>query len=419
MQSFTDFLGSTGRIEIRCQPSLLRWIKIYVDQMKRDSINSQAMNDFLLSLGSKYPPWEVKQARQALQLYSYYRARNGLPQAEPSAAPPAEKKRSPKIVPAEWNLIEDEFIRIVRLKHLSLKTEKSYLAWILRFKSYVHSKPCGALSEQDVKNFLSFLAVEKKISAATQRLAFNAVLFLYRNLLSVAINELETVVPARLPRRLPVVLTSEEIRKILAGLNGTCRIMAALIYGGGLRLQECISLRVKDVDFERGCLSIRAGKGGKDRETVLPESLVAELRKHLAAVKELYDRDRRKGLPGVPLPGALGSKYTSASKGWSWFWVFPSASLAIDPRTRAVLRYHIYPTTLQKAFRDAVRVSGITKRASVHTLRHSFATHLIEKGYDIRTIQELLGHSDVSTTMIYTHVATRNKLGVTSPADSL
>jgi site-specific recombinase XerD len=184
-------------------------------------------------------------------------------------------------------------------------------------------------------------------------------------------------------------------------------------------LQECISLRVKDVDFERGCLAIRAGKGGKDRETVLPVGLVAELRQHLAQVRDLYDRDRRKGMPGVPLPGALENKYTSASREWGWFWVFPSASLAIDPRTRAVLRYHVYPTTLQKAFRDAVRASGVAKRASVHTLRHSFATHLIEKGYDIRTIQELLGHSDVSTTMIYTHVATRNKLGVASPADSL
>jgi integron integrase len=419
MQSFRDFLGSTGGIEIRRQPSLLRWVKIYVAQAKRESINSQAMNDFLVSLSSKCPPWEVNQARRALQLYSYYRARNGLPKEDSSAAARTEKKSYPKSIPASWDLLEDEFIRIVRLKHLSLKTEKSYLSWILRFKSYIQSKPCHAVSEQDLKNFLSFLAVERKVSAATQRLAFNALLFLYRNILAVTINELGTVVPARIPRRLPVVLTSDELKKIFAGLNGTCRTMAALIYGGGLRLQECLSLRVKDVDFERGCLSIRAGKGGKDRETVLPESLVAELRQHLAGVKDLYDRDRRKGLPGVSLPGALENKYTSASKEWGWFWVFPSASLAIDPRTRAVLRYHVYPTTLQKAFRDAVRASGVTKRASVHTLRHSFATHLIEKGYDIRTIQELLGHSDVSTTMIYTHVATRNKLGVTSPADSL
>ena len=275
------------------------------------------------------------------------------------------------------------------------------------------------LSEQDLKNFLSFLAVDRKVSAATQRLAFNALLFLYRNILSVAISELATVVPSRVPRRLPVVLTGDEIRKIFEGLNGTFRLMAALIYGGGLRLQECLSLRVKDVDFGRGCLTIRAGKGGKDRETVLPESLVGELKLHLIKVKDLYDRDRRKGMPGVPLSGALESKYASASREWSWFWVFPSKSLSIDPRTRAVLRYHLYPTTLQKAFRDAVRTSGVTKQATIHTLRHSFATHLIEKGYDIRTIQELLGHSDVSTTMIYTHVATRNKLGVASPADSL
>jgi hypothetical protein len=181
MQSFKDFLGSTGRIEIHRQPSFLQWIKIYVAQMRRESINSQAMNAFLLSLSSKYPPWQVNQARHALQLYTYYRARNGLPKADASPVPRNEKKAFRRIVPVSWNLLEDEFIRIVRLKHLSPKTEKSYLSWILRFKSYVQSKPCDALAEQDVKNFLSFLAVEKRVSAATQRLAFNALLFLCRN----------------------------------------------------------------------------------------------------------------------------------------------------------------------------------------------------------------------------------------------
>lgn len=195
--------------------------------------------------------------------------------------------------------------------------------------------------------------------------------------------------------------------------------MASLIYGGGLRLQECLSLRIKDIDFLRNCLSIRAGKGNKDRETVLPEKLCEKLKRHLVHVRAVYEKDRKESIAGVSMPGALDKKYGNASTEWSWFWVFPSVTLAIDPFTHVVRRFHVYPTTLQKAFRQAVQEAGITKRASIHTLRHSFATHLIERGYDIRTIQELLGHSEVSTTMIYTHVATKNKLGVISPMDAL
>jgi integron integrase len=216
-----------------------------------------------------------------------------------------------------------------------------------------------------------------------------------------------------------VVLTKEEIRCVFGQLSGVHCLIATVLYGGGLRLEECLSLRVKDVDFARGCLVIRAGKGGKDRETLLPERVTTELRRHLGRVRALYDRDRRRDLPEVWVPEALDRKYSGAGKEWPWFWVFPSSKLSIDPESGVVRRYHLYPSTVQKAFHRAVSRAGLAKRATVHTLRHSFATHLVEKGYDIRTIQELLGHADVSTTMIYTHVATKNKLGVASPMDSL
>jgi integron integrase len=215
------------------------------------------------------------------------------------------------------------------------------------------------------------------------------------------------------------VLTKEELREVFRHLSGTNRLIAAVIYGGGLRLEECLCLRVKDVDFARNCLVIRAGKGDKDRETVLGERVADELKRHLACVRGLYERDRRRSLAGVWIPEALARKYSIAASEWAWFWVFPSSKLSIDPVSGVVRRYHLYPSTVQKAFHQAVNRAGLVKQATVHTLRHSFATHLVEKGYDIRTIQELLGHADVSTTMIYTHVATKNKLGVTSPLDCL
>lgn len=307
----------------------------------------------------------------------------------------------------------------MRIRHYSFKTEKAYLSWIRRFGSYVHEKKPADLRGEDLRSFLSYLAVEQKVASATQKLAFNALLFLYRNVLDVEIKGLATVVPSHVPRRLPVVLTAEEVRKVLGCMTGNTQLMATLIYGGGLRLQECLSLRIKDLDFSRNCLTIRGGKGDKDRQTVLPDKICNSLRRHLGEVREIFDKDRRERVAGVVLPGALERKFPGASTEWGWFWVFPSSGLSVDPVSRVVRRFHTYPSTLQRAFRLAVLSSGIAKGATIHTLRHSFATHLIEKGYDIRTVQELLGHSDVSTTMIYTHVATKNKIGVTSPADAL
>ena len=332
-------------------------------------------------------------------------------QQPPVSRPPQPQPRLPRAQsPAlTWAAVEDRVIQRMRLMHLSYRTEKSYLSWLLRFRSFVREKNCCALTEQDLKDFLSFLAVERKVAGATQKLAFNALLFFYRYVLDVEIGGLSTVVRSRIGRRLPVVLSREEIRRVFSHLEGTHLLMATIIYGSGMRLQECLSLRVKDVDFSRNCLTIRGGKGNKDRETVLSEKVGDGLRRHLETVRALFDKDRMRSVAGVSLPGALERKYQKAGEEWGWFWVFPSANLCIDPLTREVRRYHVYTTTLQKAFRQAVREAGITKQATIHTLRHSFATHLIEKGYDIRTIQELLGHSDVSTTMIYTHVATQEQ----------
>jgi len=307
----------------------------------------------------------------------------------------------------------------MRLEHLSLRTEKTYHAWVVRFLAFSWQRSKSGPTPENFKCFLAHLAVDRKVAAATQKQAFNALLYLFRRILNIPIEGLECVARARTGKRLPVILTVEEVKKILGCMQGTDQLMATIIYGGGLRLEECLSLRIKDVDFDRNCFTIRHGKGNKDRETVLPENLVNRLKTQLERVRRLYDKDRREGVPGVWLPGALGEKFSGAATEWGWFWVFPSEKLSIDPRTTTVRRYHVYPSSFQRAFKMAVARSGVVKTATVHTLRHSFATHLIEKGYDIRTIQELLGHSDVSTTMIYTHVATRNKLGVTSPADAL
>jgi integron integrase len=415
MDTFEAFLRGRGKIDDVHLPYYLKWVQMYENFLHSQSSETpivELVERFLTFLEKRYEPWKVKQARYALQLYLYYRSRG-------KALMPTRKQAPLPMGPKDWKSMEGTIVRLMRLQHYSLRTEKSYVSWILRFKSFLHGAEPGGIKEQDLRNFLSYLAVERKVAAATQKLAFNALLFLYRNVLGVEIKGLATVVPSNVPRKLPVVLTTEELREVLCKMSGTSHLMATLIYGGGLRLQECLSLRVKDVDFSRNCLTVRAGKGNKDRQTVLPERVCETLRCHLESVRALFDKDREEGVAGVVLPGALDRKFPAASIEWSWFWVFPSSSLSVDPLTKVVRRFHVYPTTLQRAFRLAVMASGITKRATVHSLRHSFATHLIENGYDIRTIQELLGHSDLSTTMIYTHVASRNKLGVSSPADAL
>jgi integron integrase len=278
-------------------------------------------------------------------------------------------------------------------------------------------KDPARIDSADVKRFLSHLAVERKVAASTQNQAFNGLLFLFRHVLDREFAIADTV-RAKAKRRLPVVLKRQEVQRIFEHLDGFHLLMARLIYGCGLRVQECISLRVKDIDFKQSGLTVRSGKGDKDRLTVLPESVKNDLLAHLIEIQKIYEGDTaRAEIDGVWLPNALERKYPKAGKEWGWFWVFPARDLSVDPRSGKVRRHHLHVSGLQRQFKNAVRAAGVIPNASVHSLRHSFATHLLEKGYDIRTIQELLGHSNLQTTMIYTHVAGKNILGVISPLD--
>ncbi|OCC16385.1 Integron integrase [Dissulfuribacter thermophilus] len=305
----------------------------------------------------------------------------------------------------------------MRLKRRSYRTEQAYLAWIDRFKLF-SKKPVDEISGTDVQDFLTYLVVEKRIAGSTQNQALHALVFLFRHVLDREIEPYIDAVRAKERRRLPVVLTKTEVQLVLNNLKGVYGLIGRIMYGGGLRLNEAIRLRVKDIDEERRIINVREGKGGKDRITLLPEAILEDLKSHLKTVKKLYKSDRQNSIAGVKMPDALERKYPEAGKEWAWFWIFPSQRLSVDPLSLVIRRHHINPTGVQRSFKQALKSSGITKNATVHTLRHSFATHLLEDGYDIRTVQELLGHKSVQTTMIYTHVAKKNILGVRSPLDN-
>lgn len=307
----------------------------------------------------------------------------------------------------------------MRLRHFSPRTEAAYVDWIRRFVRFhgtVHPSELGA---RHVRDYLRHLAVERQVAASTQSQARAALLFLYRDVLDQPLEELGDIPRARAPVRIPVVLTAAEVGAVLEGLTGVYRLIGILLYGGGMRLMECLSTRIKDVDLERRELRLRRGKGAKDRVTVIPEAAVALLRRHLESVRAVHVRDVASGSGRVALPYALGGKYPNAGRSWPWQWLFPARRHHRDHASGERRRHHIGPSAMQRAMADAVRASGISKRASCHTLRHSFATHLLESGQDIQTVQELLGHRDVSTTMMYTHVLNHGRLGVRSPADSL
>ena len=304
-----------------------------------------------------------------------------------------------------------------RRRRLSLATERSYRGWILRFVRFHHRRHPRELGAAEIADFLSHLAVERRVSASTQNQALAALLFLYRTVLDVELGELPPATRARRPRRLPVVLSRDEARRLLAALDGVERLVAMLLYGGGLRLREALRLRVQDVDFERHELLVRRPKGGRDRRTMLPGSAVEPLRRQLDRARRLHRQDLARGLGRVELPDALARKLPGASSDWRWQWVFPSPKFSRHPRTGETGRHHLHPDRIQRAVRAAARAIDLSKRVTCHVLRHSFATHLLESGYDIRTVQELLGHRQVTTTMVYTHVLNKGGLGVRSPLD--
>lgn len=307
----------------------------------------------------------------------------------------------------------------IRLKHYSIRTEQAYVDWIKRFILHFGKRHPRDLGAGEVEQFLTHLAVAGNVAASTQNQAKSALLFLYREVLETELPWLDNVERARAPKRLPVVLTHDEMHAVLSRLSGTHWLIASLLYGAGLRIMEALRLRVKDVDFARREILVRDGKGFKDRVTMLPAALAAPLAEHLKRVKVLHEQDLAAGRGAVYLPYALERKYPGAARDWAWQYVFPSANLSVDPRTGIERRHHLQDQAVQRAMRQAVRDAGLTKPATPHTLRHSFATHLLEGGYDIRTVQELLGHSDVRTTMIYTHVLNRGGHGVTSPLDRM
>jgi integron integrase len=313
----------------------------------------------------------------------------------------------------------DQLSDRIRFKHYSIRTEQAYCGWVRRFILFHNKRHPREMGAHEVEAFLTHLAVAGRVSASTQNQAKSALLFLYKEVLETELPWLDDVESAKASKRLPVVLTPEEVQRLLVLIEGTAGLILRLLYGTGMRIMECLRLRVKDVDFARGEILVREGKGFKDRVTMLPNTLAAPLKSHLARVKALHDEDLAAGCGEVYLPWALARKYPHAACEWAWQYVFVAARRSVDPRSGAVRRHHVEAQSIQRTMRNALRHAGISKPATPHTMRHSFATCLLESGYDIRTVQELLGHSDVATTMIYTHVLNRGGRGVRSPLDAL
>ena len=419
---FETFLSKLGTIPENKTKFYLHWVRKFLKSCnyQLENINTQHVSQYLDSLDAdeKIADWQVKQAADAVILYVEKYLKRSLQQITCSAKDSKERSIRQKGSLA-WGQTLEEARNGIRLRHYSLSTEKTYLGWIARFKTFMQDRDPHLLEPNDMKKYLTHLAVHGRVSASTQNQAFNALLFLYRHILHIEVDDLTSVVRAKRKVNLPTVLSRNEVKNLLSFLDGAYLLMAQLMYGCGLRLMECLRLRIKDVDLENDLLMVRSGKGEKDRALIIPERIKGELSKHVASVKEIHDHDVKMGYGEVSLPDALEKKYPSALKEWGWQWVFPAEKLSVDPRTGKVMRWHIHPAAIQHAVKEAVRKAEVPKMASCHTLRHSFATHLLEAGHNIRTIQELLGHKHVNTTMIYTHVIRKKPSEIRSPLDGL
>lgn len=313
----------------------------------------------------------------------------------------------------------DEVRRVIRLKHYSIRTEQSYIQWIRQYIFFHNKRHPSELDNSHIESFLSHLATQRNVSSSTQNQALHALVFLYKRVLNIEIGEVNNVLRAKTPSRLPVILSRQEVGSIISQLQGTHWLIASLLYGSGLRLMECLRLRVQDIDFNYKCIMVRDGKGAKDRVTILPMELLDALQQQIRRVKEIHRADIQQGLGRVYLPYALHRKYPNADRELGWQYLFPSNKPSMDPRSGIERRHHLNESSIQRAIKKGLRNAHIFKKAGCHTLRHCFATHLLENGYDIRTIQELLGHSDVRTTMIYTHVLNKGAKAVTSPLSQI
>lgn len=409
IDEFYNYLISNKIVFENQAPYYVRWVERFLHfcrSQNGDYHQSELRDQFLKSLARSHEQWQVDQAKHSILLFNHSK-RDTL----------KDKLPVETLCKQEWALASESMKRLMRLKHLSYRTEQTYLRWLRDF--YINTKPLAPskLDPDHLKKYLTYLAVDRRVAKSTQNQAFNALLFFYRHVIEKDVGSLGDVVRSRKGRRLPTVLTMSEARRLLEALEGKKRLMAQIIYGGGLRLNECVRLRIKDIDFENHTLMIYGAKGDKDRVTIFPERISNDLKAHIDRTRRIYEKDRKDSVAGVYLPGALDKKYPNAPKEWIWFWVFPSARLSLDPRTHIVRRHHVSGDVLRRHIKEASMKAGITKKITAHTLRHSFATHLLEKGYDIRTIQQLLGHSSLQTTMVYTHVARKNFLGVKSPLD--
>ncbi|MDO8721410.1 MAG: integron integrase [Syntrophales bacterium] len=370
-----------------------------------------------LEKDKQLPDWQVEQAGNAIRLYTNHFLSGNTASLSLDAQQVSETNK-----PDARGILE-KLREAIRIKHYSYSTERTYLDWCRRFFAYLEETKKNSrvegFDERQVRDFLSHLAIRQRVSSATQNQAFNALLFLFREVLKIELKDLGKTVRAKRGPKLPVVLTTEEVRKILDHLEEKDLLLVQVLYGTGMRLMELARLRVQDIDFGMNSVIVRAGKGDKDRITMMPAAIRESLQRHLMLVKEVHEREIEKGYGEVYLPDGLERKYPNAGKEWRWQYAFPAASLSLDPRSGKVRRHHISPSTIQKIVATAVRKAGIAKHATVHTLRHSFATHLLISGVNIREIQELLGHKNVETTMIYTHVVRNMSKAPESPLDNL